>query len=89
MITAYVAVIDIVLGFVLQGAAGAALQIGISQSGIAVFQNATRVSFFHWPKISKVQFKRKFFIVHVIVNSEVRRLSALNVHACPVTRVLL
>ncbi|XP_065194583.1 band 4.1-like protein 4A isoform X2 [Sycon ciliatum] len=49
-----------------KGAVGTALQIGISQVGIAVFQNATRVSFFHWPKINKVQFKRKFFILQVV-----------------------
>eukprot|EP00117_Sycon_ciliatum_P029578 scpid18571/ scgid3119/ Band 4.1-like protein 1; Neuronal protein 4.1 len=50
-----------------KGLAGTDLQVAVGHSGLAIFQDATRVGFYQWPKIKKIQFKRIYFTLQITV----------------------
>ena len=41
------------------------IQLGVTSSGLVVFQNNVRINTFSWSKIVKISFKRKQFFIQL------------------------
>lgn len=53
------------LFFLLQGEDSVEYFLGLTPSGIVVLRNKTTVAYYYWPRIAKVYFKGRYFMLRV------------------------
>lgn len=51
--------------FLLQGEDSVEYFLGLTPSGIVVLRNKTTVAYYYWPRIAKVYFKGRYFMLRV------------------------